>query len=190
MNHLGDDDKNSSLIVLNMIPDVCGDVEVVKIILPVVYKTAYLLLTEYVQTVSPDYVLCMGQAGGRKKISIERIAVNINNSSAPDNDGQILTDKAIVADGQAAYITDMPVFDMMGACDEDIVSTSYSAGTFVCNDLFYRMMYQENHGEKEFVTGFLHLPYTEHFGKIPFNDSKKQAETVISMISALGDRNG
>ncbi|MBN1624074.1 MAG: hypothetical protein JW903_06870, partial [Clostridia bacterium] len=181
------DDINSSAIVMDMIPDVCKTVSITKVVLPVVYKTAWAVLTEAIQRVKPDFVLCMGQAGGRSKISLETIAVNINNSESPDNQGQILKDNTIITGGEIAYSSGLPVFRMLAACDTELAVASYSAGTFVCNDLFYRMLYDEQNGTKESKTGFVHLPYTEHFGRIPFIASNKQVETIIAMISALED---
>ncbi|MBN2883132.1 MAG: pyroglutamyl-peptidase I [Clostridia bacterium] len=183
----GNDDINSSAIVMDMIPDVCKTVSITKVVLPVVYKTAWAVLTEAIQRVKPDFVLCMGQAGGRSKISLETIAVNINNSESPDNQGQILKDNTIITGGEIAYSSGLPVFRMLAACDTELAVASYSAGTFVCNDLFYRMLYDEQNGTKESKTGFVHLPYTEHFGRIPFIASNKQVETIIAMISALED---
>jgi pyroglutamyl-peptidase len=186
----GKDNINSSALVMEMIPDICGSVRIEKVILPVVFKTAYEVLIDFIGRSNPDFVLCLGQAGGRSKLTLETIAVNVNNAESPDNRGQIMRDKTIIAGGEVAYSTRLPVIKMVAACSTDLAASSYSAGTFVCNDLFYRMLYDERNGSLKYKTGFLHLPYTEHFGKMPFIESKNQAETVMAMISALGDENG
>lgn len=182
-------DINSSSIVLDILPQVIDNINVKKIILPVVYGKAFDILLKYANEIKPDYIICMGQAGGRKSILLERIAVNVNNSEASDNSGTILRDKTIIQDGNAAYMTKIPVLDMLLECNSAIARTSYSAGAFVCNDIFYRCLhhYVEN---KDVNVGFLHLPYTQHFGKMPFIDSNEQADSIVKMISALGDKNG
>ncbi len=186
----GDNELNSSEIVMAMIPDICGEVRVSKVVLPVVYETAFKSLLKIICKEKPDFVICMGQAGGRTKLSLERVAININNSESSDNRGQIFKDRTIITEGETALISSLPVFDMLAACGEEVAAISYSAGTFVCNDLFYRMQNEEAKGNTGYRSGFLHLPYTEHFGKMPFIDSVKQAETIIAMVSALGDKNG
>lgn len=133
----------------------------------------------------PDAVICMGQAGGRKKISIERIAVNINNSQMPDNGGIIKTDATIKDKGPSAYFTNLPYKKMLELSKDDAV-ISYSAGTYICNDIFYRLMDYINTVNPHIKGGFLHLPYTEHFGKMPYTDLKTQVRVAEAMLEALG----
>ena len=178
----GRDEMNSSRIVLDMISDSCGRNPVEKTVLPVIYEKAFDTLISRSLELDPDYIICMGQAGGRKKISIERIAVNINSSEMPDNEGNIRKDLLIKKDGPAAFMSGIP----FETYPEDVVM-SYSAGTFVCNDLFYRLLsYKNAHSSKTEIC-FIHLPYTEHFGKIPLIESKKQAQTMERMLSVLGE---
>jgi pyroglutamyl-peptidase len=182
----GNDDMNSSRIVIDMIKGKCGANEIRKIILPVVYEKAFNILSEHIYDLAPEYVICLGQAGGRSKISVERIAVNINNSNTPDNEGSLRKDLVIDDSGQMAYMTDIPVVEMKNMCPDTAV-TSYSAGTFVCNDIFYRLMHNRRKGIIESKIGFIHLPYTEHFGKIPLIESRIQARSVEAMLSVLGE---
>lgn len=182
----GNDEVNSSGIVLDMIKEKCGANEIRKTVLPVIYEKAFSTLLKSTYELSPEYIICMGQAGGRKKISVEKIAININSSDTPDNDGNIRKDLLIDKYGQTAYMTDIPADAMIEACPET-AALSYSAGTFVCNDIFYRLLHHREEGRINPKIGFIHLPYTEHFGKIPLTESKIQAQAVESMLSALGD---
>jgi len=183
----GDNEINSSQVVLEQIPDISGNVSIKKMLLPVLYNEAYAVLMENICGSTPDFIICMGQAGGRKSICIERIALNINDSRNPDNNGTIKTDSLIEFAGKTAYMTGLPVFKMMAGVSNKNVKTSYSAGTFVCNDIFYRLLHDYSENRLDSKIGFIHLPYTEHFCKMPFINSKIQAETVASMISVLGE---
>lgn len=179
---------NSSALVLEKLKQKYKNIEVMKLQLPVLYKEAYDILEKTIEELSPDVVICMGQAGGRKKISIERIAVNINNSLSKDNSGITKIDDTIKNNGPSAYFTNLPYKQMLSASGNAVVM-SYSAGTYICNDIFYRLMdyiITDNPGIKG---GFLHLPYTEHFGKMPYTDLESQVSAVESMLAALGEIN-
>lgn len=186
----GNDYINASEIVLGKIPDVIGDIRVKKVLLPVVYKKAYESLAGIIKKENPACVICMGQAGGRNTITIEKIALNVNNSMMADNEGNVRLDQSIIDEGELAYTSTLPVSSLLLACKGDIVSTSYSAGTFVCNDLFYRMMHDIRNSSLNCKAGFIHLPYTEDFGKMPFIDSRIQADAITSMIASMGELNG
>lgn len=186
----GNDDINASEIVIEKIPDVIGDIRIKKIILPVVYEKAFDLLSSHIRKFKPDFVICMGQAGGRSNITIEKVALNVNSSMMADNEGNVRLDQSIMTEGDLAYTSTLPVSNLLLACKADIASTSYSAGTFVCNDLFYRMMHDIRVSSLNCKAGFIHLPYTEEFGKMPFIDSRIQADAITSMIASMGEYNG
>jgi pyroglutamyl-peptidase len=182
----GGSDINSSAMVLDKVKNKDRDAVITKMTLPVLYAKAFEMLKELIEEVEPDFVVCMGQAGGRDKICLERIAVNVNNSASPDNDGVIKTDKTIIAGGDAAYNTNLPYRKMVDAAG-DYAAVSCSAGTYICNDVFYRLMNYIKTEDMQILGGFLHLPFTEHFGKMPYIDLEKQADIVGMMLSALGD---
>ena len=186
----GNDDINASEIVIEKIPDVIGDIRIKKIILPVVYEKAFDLLSSHIRKFKPDFVICMGQAGGRSNITIEKVALNVNSSMMADNEGNVRLDQSIMTEGDLAYTSTLPVSNLLLACKADIASISYSAGTFVCNDLFYRMMHVIRVSSLNCKAGFIHLPYTEEFGKMPFIDSRIQADAITSMIASMGEYNG
>jgi len=177
---------NSSLLVQQGLKLIYKNIEVSKIALPVLYKTAFDKLLLKIDEEKPDAVLCMGQAGGRQKISVERIAVNINNGIIADNGGTLKTDEIIVDSGPEAYFTNLPYKAMIDAAD-DKVAISYSAGTYICNDIFYRLMYHIKTADLNIKGGFLHLPYTEHSDRMPFIDIKTQVMIVESMLAVLGE---
>ena len=136
-------DLNSSSMVLDNIKSTYKNILVSKQKLPVLYGEAFAILSGYMDSFKPDLVICMGQAGGRKNISIERIAVNINSGTLPDNGGILKTDRIIIEKSPNAYFTNLPYKKMLEAGKQQ-VQLSYSAGTYICNDIFYRLMHNIN----------------------------------------------
>ena len=116
----------------------------------------------------PVLVVCVGQAGGRSALSIERIAININDASIADNAGQRPLDTAVVPGGPAAYFSTLPIKAMLRALQQAGVSAevSQTAGTFVCNHVFYGLMHAlaTQGGFKRTRGGFIHVPYVPDQG--------------------------
>lgn len=108
-------------------------------------------------------VLCIGAAGGRTEISLERAALNVDDARIPDNAGYQPIDIEVVAGGPAAYFSTLPVKamvrDMRAAGLPAAVSNS--AGTFVCNHIFYALMHRIATWPALAHTrgGFVHVPY-------------------------------
>lgn len=86
----------------------------------------------------PDYVLNVGQAGGRSALTPERVAININDGRIPDNDGYQPLDEPIQPDGDTAYFTQLPIKAMAKAIRAAGLPAivSNTAGTYVCNHIF------------------------------------------------------
>jgi pyroglutamyl-peptidase len=127
--------------------------------LPCVFGRAAEALRGFVDEVRPDVVIAVGQAGGRPEISIERIAINVDDARIPCNAGLQPVDLPIVADGPAAYFTTLPIKAMVAAIRERGIKAgvSQTAGTFVCNHVFYALMH---HVRKQPVkAGFIHVPF-------------------------------
>lgn len=105
-----------------------------------------------------DAVVMLGQAKGRKGITVERVAINIDDAAAPDNAGAVLTDHAIAADGPAAYFSTLPIKSMVEAIRAEglTASVSNSAGTYVCNHLMYSVLHALRN--TNIPAGFIHVP--------------------------------
>lgn len=108
----------------------------------------------------PQLVICLGLAGGRNEVSLERVAINIDDARIPDNNGQQPVDDAIVAEGPTAYFSTLPI----KAIVRDLQATglpgavSNTAGTFVCNHVFYGLMHRLAQRPGTARGGFVHLP--------------------------------
>lgn len=140
-----------------------------RVILPTVYGEAGRTLRRAMEDTDADIVLAVGQAGGRRALTPERVAVNLEDAGIPDNAGQRPKDRPVVAGGPAAYFATLPVKRIVEALRADGIpaALSLSAGTFVCNHVMYVLLHTQA-GEAEArraagkppaLGGFLHLPY-------------------------------
>jgi pyroglutamyl-peptidase len=131
---------------------------VAKEVLPVTFGEASQKLISLINQHKPTVVISLGQAEGRKEITPERIAINLDDARIPDNAGNSPKERAIVAGGPDAYFTTLPIKNLVEKLNENRIpaSISLSAGTFVCNHIFYAM--QHHCGGKAIKSGFIHLP--------------------------------
>lgn len=157
----GGEDTNPSEDVLRMLPEIPG-AEIRKRILPTAFGTAASILCNAVESFQPDAVVCLGQAGGRAGITVERVAINVRDASLPDNMKKQPVDEPIVPDGETAYFATLPIKAIVKKIDAAGIkaSVSNSAGTFVCNDVLYSLLYFASTKYPKMKCGFIHLPYT------------------------------
>lgn len=138
--------------------ELIGSVRVQSLQLPCVFAQAPQVLQAAIAKLSPQAVLCLGQAEGRSEVTPERVAINIMQARIPDNAGAQPQEESVVPDGPAAYFTGLPLTRIVQRLRElDIpASISNSAGTFVCNQVFYGL--QHTWGRSDRRSGFVHLP--------------------------------
>lgn len=129
--------------------------------LPVAFDTSLKQLRAALRETSPALVVCVGLAGGRERISLERIAINVDDARIPDNDGAQPIDEAVVAGGPAAYFSTLPIKSMLAGLDDAgfPVEVSQTAGTYVCNHVFYGLMHALRN-RRGVRAGFIHIPYS------------------------------
>jgi pyroglutamyl-peptidase len=135
------------------------DVRVVARQLPCAFATVGECLTQLIDALQPAMVIATGLGPGRSVISFERVAINVNDARIPDNLGEQPIDTPVVADGPAAYFTTLPIKAMVKAVREAGIgaSVSQTAGTFVCNQVFYLL--QHALAATAVRSGFIHVPY-------------------------------
>lgn len=140
---------------------VIGSYEVIGLELPTVFGQSMERLLAGIEETEPEVVIALGQAGGRRGISFERIAVNLSDAAIDDNAGNRPVDVPVVPEGPAAYWTTLPVRRMADRLQAEGIpaSLSLSAGTFVCNHLFYGLMHHLAVSGKPIRGGFIHIPY-------------------------------
>lgn len=126
---------------------------------PVTFRDAAQVVLNTLDEERFDAVIMLGQAGGRSSVTVERVAINIDDARIPDNIGDMPTDRPILAEGPAAVFATLPIKGMVQAMQDAGVSAaiSNSAGTFVCNHLMYRVLHHLN--GTGIPAGFIHVPY-------------------------------
>ena len=131
-------------------------------LLPCSFGRSLPALRAAVELHQPDIVVAVGQAGGRAVITPERVAVNGDDARIPDNDGRAPVDEPIVDGAPMAYLTGLPIKAAVTAMREaDIpVTISHTAGTFVCNHVFYGLMHMINTELPHIRGGFVHVPFS------------------------------
>lgn len=157
----GGESRNPSAEVVERLPDTVAGAEIVKAVLPTVRNKAPLLAARAIQTHRPDVVLSIGQAGGRAAVTVERMAVNLDDFRIPDNEGNQPKDEPAVPGGPDGYLTNLPVRAMAEAIRAAGIPAgeSLSAGTFVCNHLLYRVRHLLETEYPGTRCGFIHIPY-------------------------------
>jgi pyroglutamyl-peptidase len=133
-------------------------VPVVAAVLPCVFGRSIEHLRRALDMHRPQLVLALGQAGGREGFSIERIAINVDDARIADNVGASPVDVPVVRGAPAAYFSTLPIKAMAGALRRAgwPAAVSQTAGTFVCNHVFYGLMHTLR--RRRVRGGFMHLP--------------------------------
>lgn len=130
------------------------------LVLPCVFDAVAAPLQQALDTWRPGVVICLGQAGGRAGISLERVAINFDDARIPDNAGAQPRDRPVLPGGAPAHFTRLPVKAIVqGLVEAGLpAEVSLTAGSFVCNHLFYRLM-QAIRRRPSVQAGFVHLPW-------------------------------
>ncbi len=139
--------------------ELIAGMRVVAVELPCVFGAALARLDEALLRVKPAVVLAIGQAGGRCDLSLERVAINVDDARIPDNAGAQPVDEPVVPDGPAAYFSTLPIKAIVAGLKAAgyPASVSQTAGTFVCNHVFYGLQHRLR--GQDVRSGFMHIPY-------------------------------
>jgi len=177
----GDHPVNPSQELLQRLPKKMEpNIKLEKITLPVDHQSAPRIIIKEIHERKPDAVIAFGLAAGRAKISLERVAVNLMDFRIQDNAGAVISDKPVIPEGPAAYFTTLPIRVMhLALRDAGIpVEISLSAGSYLCNQVFYTIMHEIAANFQEIPAGFVHLP------SLPESAAKSQ-KTIPSMEMTL-----
>lgn len=156
------------------------------LLLPVTFGESFQKLQEKMQELKPEMIICLGQAGGRAHIELERVAINCLDADIPDNSGFQPRDEKITSHGESAYFSTLPLRKFEAALKhaQIPVKISNSAGTYVCNYLFYQLM-QEVRGT-QIEAGFIHVPYLPEQAKkgeptMSIEELKRALEALLAV---------
>ena len=170
------------------LPDTVGGYEITKLEIPTVFGLAAETVLQAASELQPHAILCVGQAGGRSAVTPEVVAINLREATIPDNAGNIPVNTPVIENAPAAYFATLPLRDMVQAVKERGIpcALSYTAGTFVCNDLLYTLLHR--YRDTDVKVGFVHIPYLpEQAGEgVPSMELSTVAEALTAMIGAMG----
>lgn len=152
------------------------------VVLPVEFENAYVELQKQIDLVQPKFVIMFGQAGGRPNVCLEKIALNWNQTKANDESG-FNPGVGRIGDGELALMSTFPVDDLAEFLTERKlkIETSFSAGAFVCNNLYFKVL--KNNPLIPAV--FVHVPFLPEQGplsypKMDFELMEKTASEIIN----------
>ena len=152
---------NPSQLAVAKLSDEIAGIKIIKQVIPTIFNKSVDTLYEVLEKEAPDAVICVGQAGGRPIITIERVAINVDDARIPDNAGNQPIDIQIFVDGPAAYFATLPIKAMVKNCNDIGIPAAISntAGTFVCNHLMYAACHYAALYQPELKAGFVHIPF-------------------------------
>lgn len=159
----GGERMNPSWEICRMLPKSIGGLRVETQRVPCEFRRAIEVACEAIERHQPRLVVCLGQAGGRSRLGVERVAINVDDARAPDNAGEQPIDRPIAAGGPPAYFATLPVKAMVAGMRAAGVPAELSntAGTYVCNHLMYGVLHFLAAARSEARAGFIHVPYAE-----------------------------
>lgn len=159
--------------------------------LPTVFGASRRRLEALMEEHRPELVVCTGQAGGRGAVSLERVAINVNDARIPDNTGAKPVDTPIEPDGPAAYFTSLPIKAMLqelllGGVRAEV---SQTAGTFVCNHVFYGLMHLLAQPRWQGTRGgLIHVPWLPEQGQPSMRLDELVRGLELAIVCALKTR--
>lgn len=180
----GGETVNPSWEAVKLLPEKIGAYEVYKLQIPTVFALAAQTVLRKAEKVQPDVILCIGQAGGRDAVTPERIGINIRDARIADNAGNQPAGEPVVQGGADGIFSTVPVMDMAHAIQDAGLpaKVSNTAGTFVCNDTLYTLLY--HYAGTAVRAGFIHVPYLPEQGT-PNLPLEQITDALTAAIKAL-----
>ncbi|WP_434630677.1 pyroglutamyl-peptidase I [Thermoanaerobacterium thermosaccharolyticum] len=157
----GGEKINPAYEIIKRLSDLIDGAEIIKLQVPTVFNKSIKVVTQKIAEEKPDVVLCLGQAGGRYTVTVERVAINIDDARIPDNENNQPIDSLIDPDGEPAYFSTIPIKKIVNAMKMNKIPAEISntAGTFVCNHLLYGVLNYIYKNKLNTKAGFIHIPF-------------------------------
>lgn len=157
----GGEALNPALEAVRGLPSTVAGAALVTVQVPTIFAESLRVVSAAIDEHQPDAVLCLGQAGGRPGITVERVAINVDDASIADNAGAQPVDLPVVAGAPAAYLATLPIKAMVQAMRDAGLpaSVSNTAGTYVCNHLMFGVLHHLAERGGTARGGFVHVPY-------------------------------
>ena len=183
----GGESVNPSWEAVKLLPEAVGAYQLTKLQIPTVFGLAARTVLETAEVLLPEVILCIGQAGGRSNITPEVVTINLREAKIADNAGAQPVNVPIVSGGPAAYFATVPVRKMVSAMEQAGFPAvlSYTAGTFVCNDVLYSLLH--HYDGSQIRVGFIHVPFLPEQAKegVPSMPLEQIAQALEAAIGAL-----
>ena len=159
----GGETSNPSWDLCGLLPKSIDGMRVETVSVPCEFRRCIEVVAAAIERHHPSIVICVGQAGGRAHVSVERVAINVDDARIADNAGNQPIDEAIAAGGPPAHFATVPVKAMALAIRAAGIpaEVSNTAGTFVCNHLMYGVLHYLAASGSRARAGFIHVPYSE-----------------------------
>lgn len=182
----GGETINPATEAVKGLPDTINGASIIKLEIPTVYRKSLETIENAVKQHDPDVILSIGQAGGRFDITVERIAMNLDDYRIKDNEGNQPIDEKIYEDGENAYFSNLPIKAMVKAMNDSGVpgSISNTAGSFVCNHVMYGVLYMINKEGGRRRGGFVHIPFLPQQAVGKKNVPTMSKEEVVKGLTA------
>lgn len=154
--------------------------------IPTVRLKAISKVKEAIAAFDPDIIICIGQAGGRTDLTVERVAINCDDFRIGDNEGNQPVDEPIVSGGPVGYFSTLPIKKIVAALTAKGIpaKVSNTAGTFVCNHVFYGLMDLLAHDTRKRRGGFIHVPYLPEQAARLKDQPSMALETIVAGLKA------
>ena len=183
----GGEQINPSWEAVKRLPERIGEMTITKREIPTEFDAACAALRAAMDELRPDAVLSVGQYGGANGIRVERVAVNLRDARIADNAGAKPVDEPVVPGAPDAYFATLPTRRIVEKLREQDIPAqlSYSAGTFVCNNLLYCALRESAQKFPATRCGFVHVPYLPEQAKDGSAPSMSLALMVRALTTAL-----
>lgn len=178
---------NPAWEAVSRLPEIIGECHLFPLMIPTQFGHAFQAVWDKAAEIQPDIILAIGQAGGRKAVTPEMVAINWRYARIADNNGAMPQDEKIIPDGPDAYFATVPVRKMVNAIEQAgfPAAVSYSAGTFVCNEVMYSLLHHFR--DTDVSAGFIHVPFLPEQAKdqhpsMALSDIVKALEAAVSAL--------
>ena len=142
---------NPAFEAIKLLPNTILDVDIIKLEIPKIFKKSIKYIEKTIENINPDIIILVGQAGGRSSITIERVAINIDDTKIKDNEGNMPVDERIKEDGENAYFSNLPIKLIV----DNIINNGIPAN--ISNDA--GTLYLINKKYNNIKCCFMHVPY-------------------------------
>lgn len=182
----GEEKINPAIESVKRLPDFIDGHEIIKLEINTVAFKSLNQIKDAIIKHQPDVVLSVGQAGGRFDITVEKVAINLDDFRIKDNEGNQFIDREIFKDGETAYFSNLPVKAMVEKIKAENIpaSISYSAGTFICNHVMYGVLHYGATEFKGLKSGFIHIPFLPQQVVDKRNMPSMDLDTLVKGLTA------